>query len=68
MSRSQIGVGVLDKLVSGWFTVSMQITTNARIDPMRRSDWAVVAEWLGTERIVFTGSIFECIAYTKENA
>jgi hypothetical protein len=36
----------------------MRIKTN-------RDKWAVMAEWFGAERAVFTGSLFECIAWRR---
>lgn len=30
-------------------------------------DWIVVTAWLGSERTVFRGSLFGCIAFTVEN-
>lgn len=30
-------------------------------------DWVVAAPWLGTERVVFRGSLLECIAWRSQN-
>lgn len=29
-------------------------------------DWIVVASWLGAERTVFTGTVFECLAFVAD--
>jgi len=31
------------------------------------SDWAVFADWLGDERIVFQGSVFACCRFVGGN-
>lgn len=30
-------------------------------------DWRVCADWLGSERAVFIGSLSACLIFTKEN-
>lgn len=46
----------------------LQIVTNAQIDPLRQGVWAVVAEWFGEERTVFTGTVFQCARWARENS
>lgn len=30
--------------------------------------WKVVANWFGEDRIVFTGTVWECIAFVADNS
>jgi hypothetical protein len=38
----------------------MEIRTN------QQGTWSVYAQWMGAVRPVFTGSLYECLAYTAE--
>lgn len=46
----------------------MTITTNTNIDPQGTGVWAVQGEIFGQAATVFTGSVFECLRFAKENA
>lgn len=31
-------------------------------------DWVVLAPWFGAKRVVFRGTVFQCIAFKREHS